>query len=152
VLHELPEKTLFNVIAFDDKIAAWRKGEIAATPRNVARAVKWVERQESRRGAGTNTHGVLEGAFEQNLQFDTIFFLSDGLPEAGEVVSNEALLAAVREWNRYRRVKIHTIALTIELLHPGKYPIPYSVGRMKEFMATLAGATGGEATVVKRPR
>lgn len=151
VLRELPAKTVFNVLAFDTKVSAWRRGEAQATPRNVEKAVKWVLRQEAERGAGTNTHGVLAKAFEENLEFDTIFFLSDGLPEDGDAITTEAILAAVRGWNRYRRVKIHTIALTLEHLHPGKYPIPRSVGRIKTFMSTLAKATGGDHKLVTKP-
>jgi hypothetical protein len=60
--------------------------------------------------SGTNSHEGLRKAFE-DPDVDTVFFLSDGHPTVGAVVDPERILADVREWNRWRRVRIHAIAL-----------------------------------------
>ncbi len=151
VLGKFTPRTVFNVLSFDSKVLAWRKGEAVADPKNVAKAVRWVEKQESERGAFTNTYGVLEKAYAENPVIDTIYLLSDGIPEDGEVTTSEGLLAAVRGWNRYRRVQIHAIALTLMYLHPGKYPITSSMRRAEDFMKDLARIGGGSSKHVARP-
>ena len=151
VLGEMPAKARFNVIAFDSKVSPWRKRGVQADEKTVAKAARWVEKQESKKGAGTNTYGVLKNTLELNPEIDTIYFLSDGIPENGEITTSEGLLAAVADWNRFRRVKIHAIALTLELLHPGKYPITRSMRRAAAYMKDLARAGGGRYKIVQRP-
>ena len=150
VLGELSPRTRFNVIAFANKVFTWRKGESGADEKSVAKAVKWVKKQESKQDAGTNTYGVLQKAYEENPHVDTIYFLSDGIPEDGEITTSEGLLASVRDWNRYRRVQIHAIALTLQLTHPGKYPITGSMRRAASFMRDLARIGGGSYKHVER--
>lgn len=151
VLDELSPRTHFNVLSFDSKVFTWRKGETEATEKAVSSAGRWVEKQEAERGAFTNTYGVLETAYAENPRIDTIYLLSDGIPEDGEITTSEGLLAAVRDWNRYRRVQIHAIALTLMYTHPGKYPITSSMRRAEAFMRNLARIGGGSFQHVDRP-
>ena len=97
----------------------------------------------------THTFRALEKAFERNPQFDTIYFLSDGNPSDGDYISPEGIVYSVRAWNRYRRARINTIALTLENVDRGHPNEPTnSLVRMKELMRELARTTGGETTVV----
>jgi HEAT repeat protein len=108
VLEHLPETTRFNLIVFSDRIYTWHDGLSPAKPSRVRRAVAFVRQQRPLRG--TNTYGALARAF-QDPDADTIFLLSDGHPSTGRITDPELILAQVRDWNRFRRVRIHGVAL-----------------------------------------
>ena len=150
-LGALPKGILFNVLAFDGKIYAWKKGEAEADASTIKKAQRFVAKQESEKGANTNTHGVLERALLQNPRIDTIYLLSDGIPEWGDLISREGLLTAVREWNRYRRITIHTFAITHMSLSAGRYKRTASMKRATAFMQALAEAAGGDYRFIARP-
>lgn len=42
---------------------------------------------------------------------DTLFFFSDGLPTVGQLVDTDEILDAVREFNEFRRIAIHAVAI-----------------------------------------
>ena len=91
---------------------------------------------------GTNTWEALRVALRDE-DVDTIFFLSDGTPTVGKVVDQDEILAEVRELNRWRRVRIHTVALL-------KGEAPASMGAEENpaasasFMRRLAEENGGD--------
>jgi hypothetical protein len=105
-----------------------------ATPKNVARARKWVEQLPLR--LQTNVHDALELAFVlagrgardryYPSAVDTIFFLSDGAPtrpgaDNGRRMQADdprQILSAVRRWNALGRVVVHTIALGLRPERP----------------------------------
>lgn len=58
----------------------------------------------------TNIYDALELAF-QDPDVDTIVFLSDGEPTAGQVTDVGLIREAVREWNDTRGIKIDTVAV-----------------------------------------
>ena len=62
-------------------------------------------------GGGTNVYDTFAEAFEKNLRVDTIYFLGDGSPSLGTYTEQEEILARLRHMNRFRKVRIHTIAL-----------------------------------------
>jgi HEAT repeat protein len=141
---------LFNLITFSDKVRAWRTGEAKASAGTVASAVEWVTKVFAEPTGGTFMHAALERAFAENPHIDTIFLLTDGLATDGEPIVPEAMLASVNVWNRYRRVVIHTIALTLEDLDPrGVHET--NLGEIKKFMKRVAAATGGESKIVTQP-
>ncbi len=108
VLEHLPAATRFNLVTFSDTAGWWAESLTPATPANVQRAVRFVLRQEPVNG--TNAYDGLRLALKDEA-VDTVFFLSDGSPSSGQVVDPDELLAQVREMNRWRRVRIHTVAL-----------------------------------------
>ncbi len=142
---------MFNVLAFDGKIYPWKKSEATADAATIKKAQRFVAKQESEKGANTNTHGVLERALLQNPRIDTIYLLSDGIPEWGDLISREGLLTAVREWNRFRRITIHTFAITHMSLSAGRYRRTASMKRATVFMQALAEAAGGDYRFIARP-
>lgn len=91
-------------------------------------------------GGRTNTWGALAAALgvqtglrkptrdDYEVDVDTIFFMSDGKPTAGEFIDVEDIVREVRKVNELRRVVLHTIALG-----------PFQ----KTFMKRLAQENGG---------
>jgi len=71
---------------------------------------------------------ITPGAVEKSKGVDTVFFLSDGIPSVGEIVEPDDILAAILEFNRFRRVVIHTVSI-------GEFK--------KDFMIDLARKTDG---------
>lgn len=150
-IESLGKHTLFNVIVFSDDVKAWRKtGETLASTSAKADALAWIDKTFEKPTGGTYMHAALEEAFARNPQVDTIYLLTDGLATDGEPIVPEAILASVHRWNRFRRVVIHTIALTLEDLQPDALR-KESLAGIKQFMRRLASLTGGEYRVVKTP-
>ena len=52
-------------------------------------------------------------------------------------------------WNRYRRVEINTVALTLENLDRGMPNFADNLPRMKSFMRALAVSTGGATKAIE---
>jgi hypothetical protein len=147
----------FNILAFATDVKSWKKKLVPCNVLNQRSAMDWVGRLEAIGGSSkedlaragltgaanleagkTNTYGVLmkglgvagrgthDAAYD--VEVDTIFFLSDGRPTAGELIDPDDILQEVRVANELRKVVIHTIAL-------GEF--------QKEFMRTLARENGG---------
>jgi HEAT repeat protein len=108
-LKRLDRRTIFNVIAFGSDPRPWERQEVPATKENVARAVEWVDKISV--GGGTNVYDTFEDALESNRLVDTIYFLGDGSPSLGKYTEQEEILVRIRWMNRFRKVRIHTIAL-----------------------------------------
>ncbi len=149
VLKHLDPNTLFNVIVFSDKVKSWRRGETLARKDNVARALRWIDRTLEEPQGGTFMHAALERAFAENPAMDTVCLLTDGLATDGEPIVPEAILASVNGWNRYRRVAIHTFALTLEKDEPNAVSTE-DLTAIKGFMRQLSKATGGTCTVIDK--
>ncbi|MDJ0521604.1 MAG: HEAT repeat domain-containing protein [Planctomycetota bacterium] len=114
VLEQLPRTTRFKVLAFSDDVRVWpskRRGELVeARPATVQRAINFVKRLKPMNG--THTYAALAAAFE-HPDADTVFLLSDGNPSGGRLVDTELIRARVRDWNRYRRVRVHTVFMLL---------------------------------------
>jgi hypothetical protein len=108
-LEQLNRKTLFNVVGFSGATMWWKDAEVEATPKNIDAAKEFVAKLSV--GGGTNVSDTFEEAFEKNRLVDTIYFLGDGSPSVGRHTEQEEILARVRWMNRFRKVRIHCIAL-----------------------------------------
>ena len=116
---KLPKSTSFNIIAFSTGVRTWKKKSIFATPSNRKSAVNWVNSLAP--DGRTNTWGALlaafgcksfgDGRFNSNPMGDTIFLLTDGDPNEGELDDPDEILAGVKELNRYNKLTIHCIAV-----------------------------------------
>ena len=154
-IKELPAATMFSIVAYADKIYAWKDRLTPAKPANVRNALNWIrarkamERDWHRFGdhGGTNSHGALVRAF-QFEDVDTIFFLTDGHPTTGQIVDPELILAHVRRKNQYLDVRIHGIALT-----RGEPPAAFAGRENRDtataFMERLADENNGEFIEIK---
>jgi len=52
-----------------------------------------------------------DSATEVKGNGDTLFFFSDGLPTVGDLVDTDEILESIREFNEFRRISIHAIAI-----------------------------------------
>lgn len=115
---ELPGDARFTVIPFSGQAARWNDRFVPPTPQVRAALGQMLDGLAAQ--GGTNLWAALDAAlglrdarYGELVQDgpDEIFVLSDGEPSAGEVRDTKAILAAVQDANRYRRVRIHAIAL-----------------------------------------
>lgn len=145
VLAHLPPTTRFDLVRYSDRAHPWAGRLEPATPENVRKASRFVDRLEPENA--TNIHDALRVAFLDE-DVDTIYFLSDGTPTAGSIVDPEALLAEVRAINRWRRIRIHTIALT-----RGEPPAGFAGGEdpaaSAAFMKRLAEENDGSTREIR---
>lgn len=140
----LEDGSTFALVMFAHDVRIWRPDMTVAGDDTRKAAVAWVE--ASPVVGATNTYDALQAAFSigepskskptdpyADPKLDTIVFLSDGKPTRGRTTKTDEIRAAVREWNKRRRVTIHAIAF-------GK-DADFS------FMEGLATDTGGTFTV-----
>jgi len=151
VIEHLPCSTKFNIVTFHDGARAWAKELEEADAGAIRKAVKFVERQ--RPGNGTNTWAALQLALKaekgkEDEAADTIFFLSDGQPSVGKYSEPDLILAEMRTVNRYRRVRIHCVALLI-----GQAPTGFAgmedMEKAEAFMRHLASDHDGQFKAVR---
>lgn len=112
----LPEKTLFEVIYFNDGVNRLnREGLVPADRSNRDRVIKRVLNLGG--GDATNIHGALTTAFhlekdpasDFDRSVDTIFLLTDGYPSAGSIRNAAHLADDIADRNRSRSIRIHAI-------------------------------------------
>lgn len=101
VVNHLRENDLFNVIAYDSQVEAFRPELQRFTDETRKQALGFIESIYA--GGSTNIHGALETTLNQ--LHDTgrptyILFLTDGIPTAGET-SEPKIVDHVREKNRF---------------------------------------------------
>ncbi|MCD6367421.1 MAG: VWA domain-containing protein, partial [Bacteroidales bacterium] len=115
----LPEDALFDIIIFENTVKVWRTGMVEASKSNKRAAQTYLETLKS--GGGTNIYDAMGKAFEmagtnvsdsmKPINVETVFLLSDGAPSSGSVTSPDGIREAVKKWNSYHRITIHTIGL-----------------------------------------
>jgi hypothetical protein len=114
-VQKLPPEARFRVLAFASEVRHFPPRQRRPGDRtDAAEATRWL-RSLAPAGA-TNTYGALMQALSDPLEPDTIVLLSDGNPYRcaykGKTYSeHEQILAEVRQANRRRRIRIHTVAL-----------------------------------------
>ncbi len=108
-LEELNPRTLFNIVGFGSGTTWWKDSEVKATKKNVAEALRFVDRLSV--GGGTNVWDTLVEALEKNRLIDTIYFLGDGSPSLGRYTEQDEILIRFRWLNRFRKVRVNCIAL-----------------------------------------
>lgn len=119
VIKGLPEGSYFNIITFENEVEKWKDNLVLANSTNISMAVLMIENLES--GGGTNLFGGIEKAFDLAgagardttlpLNVETIFFLTDGEPSAGNITNPTKILEKTKEMNSGGRVIINSIGL-----------------------------------------
>jgi HEAT repeat protein len=124
-LKALEPKTLFNIMVFSDNPLFFRKEMVPASKTNVERADIWMSKQ--RPFSGTNT-------------FD------NGIPTRGKYLAQEKILAELNKMNRYRKIRVHTIAFL-----KGESPEGFEEDKegAERFMKRLAEENHGKSVCVK---
>lgn len=144
-LAKLPPRTSIQLLFFGTQITAWKNGKIIDADEETRADAQKRVRALAAEGS-TNIHGALLRAFSpdpdwtfaENLAsgVDTIFLLTDGEPSTGAIVNAGELLADIRDRNRVRRLRIHTIGVGL----------PNS-----NFLRTLARDSGGIYVDLAKP-
>ncbi len=143
-IQQLPETSLFNIIAFNSAVLKWKDGMQEASNKNKKDALTWV-RTLTPKGS-TYIDGALRLAFRiagigamdpkyQDVNVDTMILLSDGAPTDdgypdAKFMDPNIILEHVREWNQHQRIVIHCIGVDM-------------VASI-EFLEKLAAENGGE--------
>jgi hypothetical protein len=120
----LPADSSFSIIAFSDQTTVWRKKLMPATLETQRAADRFV--YALRPGGDTAAYDALAAAFR--FDAEAVYFLSDGEPNAGTIPVPAAIVVAVAQANRARRISIYTIGIA-----PGP-----TDGPLDTFMKTLA--------------
>jgi hypothetical protein len=113
LMHSLPDLEKFQVIVFAERPrfllgspGRWLDYDARTSPGQVLRALAAVDPD-----GGTNMYSALEAAFDlRDQKLDTIYLLSDGLPDRGEGLAAEraTTLRDVEVLTRYIRNKLKT--------------------------------------------
>jgi len=124
-LDALDPRTLMNLYFFKTRARAWKKTLVPATRANVGKAADAVrlERPPEKLTVGGGAYqtnyvdvfrlilGTREGEIPAGFPKtpDTVFFLTDGKPTAGDITDADTLLSWFRELNRFARLKVNVI-------------------------------------------
>lgn len=126
ILASLEDYVQFNIVTFAGRVDSWKPSLVPASNKNAA--IKWVSQLQPMRASGrgmgsdeqkTNTYGALLAAFgladekvtdwKRRSKVDTIFFVTDGTPTAGEIIEPPKIIDAITELNASRGIVIHVI-------------------------------------------
>jgi len=122
----LPFDAKFNIVFYNQNYHAWCKALQRATYRNKQAAIDFVKNFKPT--GRTNIYDTLMFALS-NKGVDTIYLLSDGLPNTGTVTDPDAIVEKISAHNR-QRVAIHTFG--------------FGLGRRgRKFMKELAARNRG---------
>ena len=122
-LSALPDGVRFNIIVFNDEVAAFSEFPATISPEILDKVEAYLH--GLRAEGGTNLFDALNHAFRiknmgigdrfgEHIEFDTVFLLSDGVPSAGLVIDPDEIFRIVHEANRQTRIKINTIYIERE--------------------------------------
>lgn len=143
-INGLSPESSFNLIAYSDVVLPWRDRNVPASAENRKQAFAWLD------GLGavgqTNIFDALDTAFHLAPQSskdkyyasngDTILFMSDGGPTCGRTTDCDEIRRQVADWNRTRRITIHTVGI-------GKQVV-------ESFLKGLATASGGQYVLIDK--
>jgi HEAT repeat protein len=107
-IDSLPDSVAFGIVMFDGSATTWQPRLVPATRTNKGLASQAVIERGLR--GGTVSSAALNAAFE--LEPEAIYFLSDGEPTDG---APGVLVANFSQFNKFRRVSIHTIGVVTQL-------------------------------------
>ncbi len=130
----LPPDRKLNVIMFSGGVDEWKHRLTSATGDSKDDALRYANRFNVE--GATNIHGALKSAFSDR-SVKTVYFLTDGVPTAGEVQSPDDIVNEVRRMNQGRDVKVHTCAFIMGDFMGDNKPLS------KTIMRKIAEATNG---------
>ncbi|MCZ6688349.1 MAG: HEAT repeat domain-containing protein [Planctomycetota bacterium] len=128
-LAALPRSCRYNLIRFRSEPEALSPQLLRPSAANRIATLRWLGAP----GGGTNIYDALDLAIRAG-QGDTIFLLTDGAPSRGTYKNKGEILESIREINRFRKVRIHTIGISSHAVST----------RWKGLLEGLASGTGGE--------
>jgi hypothetical protein len=150
----LPEGTEFNIIFYSHEWTILSEKMVRLTASTRRTAYEFIDRLDP--FGPTNIYDPLEkglsfastGAMAEKIAksgVDTIYFLTDGMPNAGQVPRADDILVKVRDLNKTKKVKIHTVGVFTS----PKVPQPAQANEAElggKFLRQLAEENGGKYT------
>ncbi|MEZ6196530.1 MAG: HEAT repeat domain-containing protein [Planctomycetota bacterium] len=147
-LATLPPYVSFNIILFNSEVKKWKPGLVKASGGSRSSAIKFLSRLDpewldsvTTQGKGsTNTFGAMNAVFglkdepqmkptkNHKVDGDTVFFLTDGLPEVGEITDTDQLLEYFFRINNTMKICFHVITFGVS---------------NRSFLKPMAEQTGG---------
>jgi hypothetical protein len=129
-LDGLTDDAQFSVLAFNGDVYAWRKQLMPANAAMKEAAEHWVATLETAHSTASYD------ALEAGLQFDAeaIFFLTDGVPQGGNINNPADIVALVTRGNSAKRMSIYTIGIGVA---------GPQGGAIEQFLTTLAKQNWG---------
>jgi HEAT repeat protein len=119
-----------NLIPFGSEPHPYKPALFSATPAAKQAALRFLEKMAP--DGRTNIYDSLEIALA-DPDADTLVLVTDGAPTEGKRRTRSAILAGVRQLNRYRLARIHAVEVGAQNTSP----------RWKGFMKEIADATSG---------
>ena len=148
----LPDGVHFNVVFYNHEYTILSQKMVKLDRRTRKRAFEFIDKAGP--VGGTNCYDPIEKGLSfaaegvlgnkiAKMGVDTIFFLTDGLPNAGQVPRADEIVVKVKELNKTRKVKINTVGVfrseEMKRMNPN---VPAGMGGEK-FLKTLSGDSGG---------
>ncbi len=129
-LSRLPADSYANVVVFGSEPYAYKKTLFRATPGARRSAVRFLAKRAQ--DGRTNIYDSLVLALADD-DVDTLVLVTDGAPSEGARTTRTDIINGLREMNRYRLVRVHTVEIGARNTSP----------RWRGFLADIAAATGG---------
>ncbi|MBN1420406.1 MAG: HEAT repeat domain-containing protein [Planctomycetes bacterium] len=111
VLRGMRNGVRFNLIPFNSVYRTWREALVPKDPRILEDAIGFVDGLQPM--GMTNVYDTIVRAMSDR-EVDTIYFLSDGAPTAGTILDPKEIQRRIRELNRLKRIRIHTIGFHLK--------------------------------------
>ncbi|MCO5167252.1 MAG: VWA domain-containing protein [Planctomycetes bacterium] len=140
--NQLTDDHTFNIVGFSSEVRPWKRKLVKANAAGKRDAVRWV--RALRPEGETNIHDTLELAF-QHPDVDTIYFLTDGMPNRGKTTITDEILGAVRGWNAGRNVRVCAIAFLAG--DAAAFNVVESKDMQVTWLRALAAQNGGTFTL-----
>ncbi len=110
-IENLPAETRFSILAFDGTVVPWRTRLVPATRHNKLQAFRFVSSITA--DGHTAWYDALDAAFQLDGNLESVYFLSDGVPTVGRIVSAPEILRTIADENSFRRIAINAIGLGV---------------------------------------
>ncbi len=116
----LPEDAQFTIVVYSTEVSTWKGSLHTATAKNKASAKKFVE--DLKPEGATNIFDALVTSMElaappakgRDPGADTIFFMTDGFPNAGRVTDPHQIIDEITRRNRVLGLTIHVVGVSKE--------------------------------------
>ncbi|MFI5401644.1 MAG: VWA domain-containing protein [Planctomycetota bacterium] len=140
-LNGLPEDAQFTIVVYGSEVSTWKGSLQTATEKNKASARKFVA--DLKPLGATNIFDALVTSMElaappakgRDPGADTIFFVTDGFPNAGKVTDPHQIIDEITRRNRVLGLTIHVVGVSKE--------------QNSSFLLNLAKRNGGRYVAYK---
>jgi Mg-chelatase subunit ChlD len=132
--NQLNHNNNFNILVFNNKVTSWKSSLVKANRNNIDSAIKFLDNLAPM--GGTNIYDSLKEAINiQNVE--TVYFLTDGLPTAGQKTNTNGIINDLKSWNKDKKVIINATSFLI-----GKFSGD-NEAKSISLMKSIAEATNG---------